>query len=122
MEENKMEKWVSLTLRWGIRSSAVFLIIGCLAFLSGPQQASMKSPTVFVVVSQIIHSDRSGLSSLAPYIFLYAGILLLMITPLARVIITLIGFATERDWNFVLVSFFILCVIIVSITYSIVTH
>lgn len=39
------------------------------------------------------------------------GILLLMLTPVARVAVVTVGLAVERDWTFALVSFFVLMVL-----------
>jgi uncharacterized membrane protein len=39
------------------------------------------------------------------------GIVLLMLTPVARVAVVTVGLAFERDWTFTLVSFFVLAVL-----------
>jgi uncharacterized membrane protein len=39
------------------------------------------------------------------------GILLLMLTPVARVAVVTVGLALERDWLFTLVSLFVLAVL-----------
>jgi uncharacterized membrane protein len=39
------------------------------------------------------------------------GILLLMLTPVARVAVVTVGLAIERDWTFAVVSFFVLAVL-----------
>ena len=40
------------------------------------------------------------------------GILLLMLTPVARVAVVTVGLALERDWTFALVSLFVLMVLL----------
>jgi uncharacterized membrane protein len=42
---------------------------------------------------------------------LRAGIVLLMLTPVARVVVVTVGLALERDWLFTLVSLFVLGVL-----------
>ncbi len=42
---------------------------------------------------------------------LRGGILLLMITPVARVVVVTVGLALERDWTFTLVSLFVLAIL-----------
>ena len=39
------------------------------------------------------------------------GILLLMLTPVARVAVVTVGLALERDWTFTIVSFFVLAIL-----------
>jgi uncharacterized membrane protein len=40
------------------------------------------------------------------------GILLLMLTPVARVAVVTVGLVVERDWTFALVSLFVLMVLL----------
>jgi uncharacterized membrane protein len=42
---------------------------------------------------------------------LRGGILLLMMTPVARVAVVTVGLALERDWTFTLVSLFVLAIL-----------
>jgi uncharacterized membrane protein len=42
---------------------------------------------------------------------LRGGILLLMLTPVARVAVVTVGLAFERDWTFTLVSLFVMAVL-----------
>jgi len=42
---------------------------------------------------------------------LRGGIVLLMLTPVARVAVVTVGLALERDWTFTLVSLFVLAVL-----------
>jgi uncharacterized membrane protein len=43
--------------------------------------------------------------------FLRWGILLLMLTPVARVAVVTVGLALEQDWTFTIVSLFVLAVL-----------
>jgi uncharacterized membrane protein len=43
--------------------------------------------------------------------FLRWGILLLMLTPVARVAVVTVGLAFERDWTFTIVSFVVLAIL-----------
>ena len=42
---------------------------------------------------------------------LRCGLVLLMLTPVARVAVVTVGLALERDWTFMLVSLFVLAVL-----------
>ena len=46
---------------------------------------------------------------------LRAGVLLLMATPAARVVVLTIGLLLRRDWGFAAVSLWILCVLLTSL-------
>jgi uncharacterized membrane protein len=43
---------------------------------------------------------------------LRGGILLLMMTPVARVAVVTVGLALDRDWTFTLVSLFVLAILV----------
>ena len=56
----------------------------------------------------------------SPQFYLYSGILLLMATPIVRVLFTIYGFAKEKDWRYTIISSIVLAVIFISIAFSIV--
>ncbi len=61
--------------------------------------------TVLLLVGLIAGSDTA----------LRWGVLLLMLTPVARVAVVTVGLALERDWTFTLVSFFVLAILLAGI-------
>jgi uncharacterized protein len=63
----------------------------------------------------------SRLLRLEPLAVLEAGILLLLFTPIARIVVAIIGFAMERDLKFVLISLGVLAVVVLSISFAIET-
>lgn len=81
------------------------------------------SPSLIVPLS-----TNPSLSNLAEQMFsntfdpvtvMFAGLVLLMFTPILRVITAVFGFAVERDWRFVFVSSIVLLMLIGEIVYSI---
>jgi uncharacterized membrane protein len=54
-----------------------------------------------------------------PVILMFAGLLMLMFTPILRVITAVYGFAMERDWRFVVVSSVVFILLAGEIMYSI---
>jgi uncharacterized membrane protein len=50
---------------------------------------------------------------------MFAGLVMLMFTPVLRVITAVLGFAVEQDWRFVIVSSMVLLMLIGEIAYSI---
>jgi uncharacterized membrane protein len=54
-----------------------------------------------------------------PVILMFAGLLMLIFTPILRVITAVYGFAMERDWRFVVVSSVVFILLAGEIMYSI---
>jgi uncharacterized membrane protein len=67
-----------------------------------------KALTVGLAVSTVLLLAGLVLGASAP---LRWGILLLMLTPVARVALVTVGLALESDWLFTLVSLFVLAVL-----------
>lgn len=61
-----------------------------------------------LAISTVLLLAGLGLGSDAP---LRWGILLLMVTPVVRVVVVTVGLAQERDWLFTLLSLFVLGVL-----------
>jgi uncharacterized membrane protein len=57
----------------------------------------------------------ADLLALKPEGFLWAGIVLVILLPIGRVIVAGLAFVAERDWRLALVSFLVLLVVLVSI-------
>ncbi len=86
-------------LRWGMVLSLILMLMGlALGIIAGEQEASV------VPLERI----PSQLLELDPAAFLTLGIVLLIATPLARVIGALCVFIRERDRKFILVSMAVL--------------
>jgi uncharacterized membrane protein len=65
-------------------------------------KAGLAFSTLLLVIGIVMGSDG----------VLRWGILLLMLTPVARVAVVTLGLAFERDWTFALVSAFVLAVLL----------
>ena len=119
MEDRSIEIAVARTLRWGIGISASLMALGLvLLFALFGTAGAHDAPSIKEVLLLFRSGGGLRISLGNPYLYLYAGILVLMLTPIARVLIALIGFALEKDWRFVLVSLFVLSVIAASILYA----
>lgn len=66
-----------------------------------------------------LHGVGSGIATGDPGAIIQLGILLLIATPVARVIFALVGFAIERDKLYVVVSITVLAVLLVGLFYSV---
>ena len=118
MDNQKIDLLVSKTLRIGIRSSSFLLLVGFILIALHPSILHLPVPTAGDTIRSLTTWNSLLLSVTFPYAFLYAGIFLLMLTPIARLIVALYGYVLEKDRMFILVSLFVLCVIVGSIVYS----
>jgi uncharacterized membrane protein len=67
-----------------------------------------KALTVGLALSSVLLLAGLVLGAMGP---LRWGIVLLMLTPVARVAVVTVGLALEHDWTFTLVSLFVLAVL-----------
>jgi uncharacterized membrane protein len=78
------------------------------------------SIAIFSTNPSLIHlAERMVSTSFDPVTLMFTGLVILMFTPVLRVITAVFGFALERDWRFVLVSSIVLLMLTGEIIYSI---
>lgn len=96
---------VPRVLIWGVTSSFVILVIGLIlaAVLHGPTDYAVPLPGLW-----------AGLRAWQPAAFLSLGLIVLMLTPLLRVVTAVIGFALEEDKIFTAVSLGVLLILLFS--------
>ncbi len=114
MTKSTVEHKASRVLLTGIWSSGLLMAAGLILTLAGglrPEEAPASAK-----IGDIL---RFALEKPAhPLTLLYGGILVLMCTPILRVIAALIGFAEERDRRYVLVSATVLFLLLCEVAYS----
>jgi len=64
----------------------------------------------------------ADLAALQPVAFLWLGLLVMLIAPIARVIVAGVGYALDREWVMVLVAIAILAVIAVGVVSATLTE
>ncbi|WP_449435260.1 DUF1634 domain-containing protein [Pedobacter steynii] len=105
-------------LRVGVIASMSVILIGGLVYLASnhseivnySQFDSVKSG--FSAVSDIF----IGLGDLKGSAIIQFGVLLLIFTPIMRVVFSIFSFLIERDYLYVLIGAFVLCVILFSLS------
>lgn len=109
--DGNMQHWVGLTLRIGIAVSGSVLALGVILAMVIPRD--MSSP---MILNPRAYLGQPWTALLVQPSFLcFLGILLLMMTPLVRVIMTLVLFIRERDWRYVIISSIVLVIVLSSI-------
>jgi uncharacterized membrane protein len=118
--DEKTEAVIGNLLRAGVLLAAAVVFVGAVPYLAGHrgphedlrhfqgEPASLRS--VAGVVQSAVHGDSRGIMQL--------GLLLLVVTPIARVFFAAIAFAMERDFTYVVISLLVLGLLIYGLTGS----
>lgn len=119
-EDFALEQRLGTLLRAGVIVSAAVTLLGGIMYLGvhGGAPASFHifagEPaglrTVGGVLGGALHGDSASIIQL--------GVLLLIATPVARVFISVIGFARERDWMYVGCSLIVLALLCFSLAHG----
>ena len=116
--EKQFDTLLGTVLRTGVLISAAVVALGGVVYLS---DHSVSTPDYHVFkgepadlrsVSGII-SDAKALDGRG---LIQLGVLVLIATPIARVVFSVIGFARQRDWLYVGVTLAVLMLLIYSVT------
>ena len=116
MTDHRLEAIISVLLRAGVILAAAVVLLGGICFLSkhGGEQAGYRTfhatLPMFSSISGVVQSV--GASDCQAVIQL--GLLLLILTPIARVAFSLAGFALERDWTYVVLTSLVLAILVYS--------
>jgi uncharacterized membrane protein len=118
VNDQRLEVVISRLLRTGVILSALVVLLGGVCYLSkhGREQPDYRvfrgTPAEYRTISAVIHaaspSDCRAVIQL--------GLLLLVLTPVARVAFCLAGFGLERDGTYAVVTSIVLAVLIYSLT------
>lgn len=120
LTDQKLEVAIGRMLQAGVLLAALVVFIGGVLYLSqssGPRpdythfhgiSQDLRTPTRIVALA--VHGDAQGLIQL--------GLLLLIATPIMRVVVAVVGFFMERDRMYVWVSLAVLAVLLYSLWHS----
>ncbi len=111
--------WISATLLGGVLLAALLILVGLLRLLLGPTPPG-EPATVTDLIGQQAHPTSllaiaDGISSGRPTSVIRLGILVLILTPTMRVLLTLLLFLHEHDWTFVLITSVVLAVLVLGL-------
>jgi uncharacterized membrane protein len=109
------DRWTSRVLRLGVWVSACLMILGLLIATISPSSVVPLSTNP----SLVNLAERMFSVTFDPITLMFAGLVILMLTPVLRVITAVFGFTIERDWRFVVVSSLVFLMLLVEILYSI---
>jgi uncharacterized membrane protein len=112
--KNKKEKidiWVGNILLIGSYSAAVMLVAGLLTLLFSARTPAMQLESKPLSFSLLF----SGLKEKNPLVLLNLGILVMMLTPLFRVITAGFSFFLEKNYKYLLIASGVLIILLASI-------
>jgi uncharacterized membrane protein len=120
MNDKRLDRIVGVVLRVGVTLAAAMVLVGGIAFLATHRQQVpdyhkfQPELTPLASIGGVWH----GALTLNPLYLIQLGLLILIATPVVRVITCLAGFALERDWTYAVVSLIVLVCLLASITIS----
>ncbi len=113
--KNDTEYLTSRALLIGVWISATLMILGLLIGILWPSSiiSFSANPSIGTLFIRIFSGH------LDPVTLMFVGLVLLMCTPVLRVMTAIFGFAMEKEMRFVLISSVVLIMLIGEIIYSI---
>ena len=113
----KMETVISNMLRAGVISSAVITLIGGLIYLAGHAFSPVDYKVFHGASSEFrsVHGVIKGVLSLDSMAIIQLGVIVLIATPLARVVVTFFNFIQQRDRIYTIVTLIVLVILFYSL-------
>jgi len=118
VDDKSVEMFLGKLLRWGVLLAALVVFVGGVWFLAESYDVPQNyrtfrgEPVELRAVPQIAHQAMT----LRPLGLIQFGLLLLIATPVARVLFSVLGFALERDWMYVLLTLLVLALLVYTLT------
>lgn len=104
--EERVEQLVGNLLRVGVLVAAVVALAGGIAYLAqhGASIADYRTFRGEPPMLRTLGGILAGAVALDSHAIIQLAILLLIATPIARVLLTLVAFAVRKDWMYVVIS------------------
>ncbi len=117
LADHDIEVIVGTLLRYGVMTASAIVLLGGIYFLIQHGQAPVPSYHHFAgesigytTFSGILH----GAMALQAKAIIQLGVIVLIATPILRILFSLIGFTLEKDKLYVVITLVVLCVILLS--------
>lgn len=104
---------ISNVLRGGVLASAAIILAGVIAFYRDYFSASGRGISI-AAFPHTVSAVARGLAQGDPLAIIVLGLLVLLITPVARVAVSIVAFALERDWRYVVITSLVLLILLIS--------
>jgi uncharacterized membrane protein len=120
-QDKDVEVVLGNLLRWGVIISSFVVLIGGIIYIVRHGEASPDYKT-FHGLLQPYHNLSNifnGINDLKGQAIIQLGVILLIATPIARVVFSIIGFIRERDFLYIFIALIVLGIIITSMALGI---
>lgn len=116
--DHDIEQFIGLQLRFGVISASLIVLTGGILYLISSGNLPLPRYDLFigekaglVTGGQILH----GALALNPKGIIQLGVVILIATPVLRILFSLIGFIIEKDRMYILITLVVLSVMMFSI-------
>lgn len=114
-----IQQLIGNTLRIGVTTACAIALIGGLYYLWQHGSEPMPDFTTFSYAEASQYTDYTtfdgilrGVFELTANSWIQLGVLVLMLTPMIRVVFSLFDFVAQRDWIYVVITSIVLAIII----------
>ena len=109
--------WISAVLRGGVLLAAAVVLIGAVLYLAAHAFEHIDFSHFHAVAAGLdsVHGVAHGVFAGDSQAVMQLGLLLLVATPVTRVALSLVSFAAERDWLYVVITLIVLGVLVASL-------
>jgi uncharacterized membrane protein len=117
ISDQDIEKTMGNLLRYGVLTSLFVVLVGAVFYLfqHGSETSNYKKflgePKRFSQIKEVWHSALQGRGR---YI-IQLGLFILIATPIARIVFSIIGYILERDYLYIVLTLIVLSVILYSL-------
>ena len=115
--KNGMNELIGNTLRIGVFAACTIALLGGIYYLATTSGHPVPDYTTFhkgAVSYTTFEGIVRGAFSLSATEWMQLGVVVLMLTPIMRVVLSLVDFSIQRDWLYVAITAIVLVVIIVN--------
>jgi uncharacterized membrane protein len=112
---NRFRVLVSGVLIIGVLTSAVLMTVGFLASIVVGWEGSLRGLPATTLPASDFSAIGTGLRQLRPIAFAQAGLLVLIATPVVRVMASVVAFVLERDRLYAAITIVVLAILLVSL-------
>jgi uncharacterized membrane protein len=114
LTDERMDATIGTLLRVGVALAAGTVAVALVGVLAG-QRGSTVDYHVFRAESETLQGVAAGALNWNGLSWIQLGILLLIATPIARVVFSIFAFAVQRDWVYVAITLVVLSVLLFSL-------
>lgn len=116
-QERDVEMFIGQQLRWGVITSSIIAFIGGVIYLI-KNGGNTPHYTEFVGAPEYVRhipGILQGVASFDGMAIIQLGVVVLLATPITRIAFSILAFAMEKDWLYVVITLIVLGVITFSI-------